>query len=69
MKPILMFLLFLSGPGLIACPLTIDSVSNVTFNWDGNEQTITGNWQVSRGQSGNNDCRRFHLAFDPALQQ
>lgn len=64
MKKLILILLFMSSE-LLACNLSVDNVSNIIFVWDGLEQQVTGNWQVSRDQTGNNDCRRFHITFTP----
>jgi spore coat protein U-like protein len=62
---LLIFISMLYSTHIFACNISIDSVSNITFTWDGTEQAVTGNWQLSRDQSGNNDCRRYHIAFTP----
>lgn len=64
MKVIGFILILISySSNVLGCNIAVDSVSNITFTWDGNEQSVTGTWQVSRDLSGDNECRDFHIAF------
>lgn len=56
-------IIIIFSPTAFPCNLSVDSVTNITFVWDGLEQAVTGNWQISRDQSGDNDCRDFHITF------
>lgn len=64
MKAIQIILILIFYPSLsMACNISIDSVTNVTFAWDGLQQNVTGNWQISRDQSGDNECRDYHITI------
>lgn len=65
----MMILFFLFGKNTFAqtdCGLSLDNVSNVTFNWDGNSQTFTGNITLRRTNTGGN-CKNFEIGFSTGL--